>query len=69
MKYKYENGLPVANLGWVVIESVNHLVKNGFVVCDPSLNHKAWNVTDKQSICPECAKHIEVKQLELFQND
>jgi len=41
---------------WVTIQGVEHFVKGKFVACDPSLNNKAWNVTEKHSVCPKCAK-------------
>jgi hypothetical protein len=54
MEYIIKNGYSVADRGWVVIEGVDHYVLNGFVRCGPSLNHKAWNVTEKKSICAYC---------------
>jgi len=51
---------------WVTIDGVNHMVRDGSIVCDPSLNNRVWNKTKKESICPKCAENVELKQLSLF---
>ena len=70
MIYDKENGYNIAKEGWVVIDGVEHYVKNHYVACNASLNDKAWNVTKKESVCLECAKIANRKgkiiQLTLF---
>ena len=70
VEYKTKNGLNVCHKGWVVIDNVQHFIKDGYVVCNPSLNHSAWNITDPKSTCSECKElvdiEMEVKQLTLF---
>jgi len=50
--------------GNVVIECIIHRIKNKYVVCNHSLNHRAWNVTEAIGVCPECFNVP--KQLSLF---
>jgi len=40
--------------GNVVILGVIHRVKASYVACDPSLNCRAWNVTEAVTVCPLC---------------
>lgn len=54
MQYKHVNGMNVCNNGEVVIDGIRHLVRNGYVKCDSSLNYRAWNTTKQQSICTSC---------------
>ena len=54
MVYELEEGLKVATDGPVVINGVLHRVSSRFVACNPSLNHRAWNVTTFSSACPTC---------------
>jgi len=49
-----DEGLQVATSGPVVIDGVLHRVENRFVVCEPTLNRKAWNVTMFEKACPIC---------------
>ena len=57
MEYIVKNGYSVANKGWVIIQEVEHYVLNGFVWCDSGLNNRAWNVTERKSICSYCEIH------------
>lgn len=50
---KYRDG-NVIQEGTVVIEGVAHQVIFGFVACNKTLNHKAWNITKPISECHEC---------------
>jgi hypothetical protein len=52
--YELEGGLRVAASGPVVIEGVLHRIENRFVVCDGSLNNRAWDLTMFSSACPVC---------------
>jgi len=54
MIYDTRSGFRVCKEGNVIINGVEHFVKNGFVKCDNSLNRMAWNTTEKQSECPVC---------------
>jgi hypothetical protein len=54
MVYEDRHGLQVAVSGPVVIEGVLHRVSACYVVCEPTLNHRAWNVTMFKSACPIC---------------
>jgi hypothetical protein len=68
--FRNEKGFDVIEEGPVIIEGVDHYVVNGFVSCNPSLNHKAWGVTPMLGRCPECYKGLYFKpQLELFENE
>ncbi|MDC7224220.1 MAG: hypothetical protein PQJ60_10800 [Spirochaetales bacterium] len=40
--------------GSVVIDGILHRVKDRFVVCDPMLNRRAWNITEREDVCPKC---------------
>lgn len=44
--------------GTVIIDSVQHYVKDKFVVCDESLNKRPWNITEKESVCSHCGIYI-----------
>ena len=66
MIYVTENGYDVCLEGSVIIESVEHYVKNKYVSCNTSLNSKAWGITKKISTCNECAKYLQKGQLKLF---
>jgi len=50
--------------GNVVIGGVVHRIASMYVVCDSSLNNRAWNVTEAIGVCPECFNVP--KQLSLF---
>lgn len=63
MIYKYDKGRKVCHEGFVIIEGVRHYIKNGCVVCDPTLNERAWNVTEEKGVCEECTKDLKFKQL------
>lgn len=58
--------------GHVVIEGVEHYVLDGYIKCNPALNHKAWDVTEEVSQCPECfgaekeMEYLPGKQLNMF---
>lgn len=54
MAYKQVDGRMVAEAGPVAIEGVLHRVEHGFVVCNRSLNGRAWNVTMFFSTCSVC---------------
>lgn len=64
------DGRPCIKSDDVVIENTLHKVEKFFVKCNNSLNHKAWNVTEKQYICKYCYpisdKSISYIQLKLF---
>ncbi len=70
MIYDTEKGYNVAREGWMVIDGIEHYVKDYYVACNPELNCKACNVTKKETVCSECAKVTERKgeiiQLTLF---
>lgn len=40
--------------GNVVIDRVIHRVADKYVVCNASLNSRAWNVTEAASVCKVC---------------
>jgi hypothetical protein len=64
MEYKTIDGRNVCNNGEVIINHVRHIVRNGWIKCDQSLNGSSWNTTEELSICSKCfSKPI---QLELF---
>jgi hypothetical protein len=55
--------------GSVVIEGVLHEVKNKYIKCNPSLNQRAWDVTEEKERCPICFPVVlkrEFVQLRLF---
>jgi len=56
--------------GTVVIDGVLHEVKNKYIKCDPSLNSRAWGITEQDSICSKCFPPENIKkefiQLSLF---
>lgn len=54
MIYEEHDGLRVATSGPVVINGVLHRVEARYVVCEPTLNRRAWNVTQCVSVCPKC---------------
>lgn len=54
MIYEIRNGLNVCKQGWIIIDHVRHFIKGGYVVCNASLNSKAWNITDPKNTCPIC---------------
>lgn len=52
--YKQVKGLNVLESGDVIIKGQQHRVEGGFVVCNPGLNHYAWNTTQKTGCCEKC---------------
>lgn len=56
MHYKKVNDREVCEEGFVIIGNVEHFISNGYVVCDPSLNNRAWNITEKEQECIKCKK-------------
>jgi len=75
--FEIKNGLKVWVSGSVVIESVRHIVRAGFIKCNHVLNGKSWNTTKELYRCSECfkddiepiipkQKHANVVQLSLF---
>lgn len=50
----------------VVIAGVRHRVRSGAIVCEPTLNRMAWNVTRETGICLACFPADENGQLELL---
>lgn len=54
MQYRQVEGRNVCNNGEVIIDGIRHVVRNGYVKCDSSLNSQAWNVTKQISVCPLC---------------
>ena len=40
--------------GTISIDGVAHRVAAKYVVCNPSLNARAWNVTEPTALCPLC---------------
>ena len=68
MEYIIKNGLNVCNKGFVIIETIEHYIESGYVVCNKSLNSKAWNITSKKMECAECQKYLnERKQIKVIQ--
>lgn len=68
LTYKVVDGRNVIESGFVVVEGVEHYVKGGFVACDPGLNRRAWNTTEKAATCDYC-KRFKIErpvQLKLF---
>lgn len=71
-EYVNQNGSNVFRNGSTVIEGIEHMVKNGYVFCNASLNHKSWGTTEHIGICEKCfpekftKKVMECKQLTLF---
>lgn len=65
MIYEIKNGYSVAKEGTVIINTVQHYVKNGYVACDSGLNSRSWNTTEKQSVCPICSKYIVKNPIQL----
>lgn len=70
MIYVNEKGFDVCLEGSVIIETVEHYVKNKYVFCSPSLNSRSWDTTEKQSTCEICKPYLinslPVIQLKLF---
>lgn len=60
------DGLQVWVSGQVVIESTLHRVSGGYVACNPSLNHSAWNTTEQKEKCLKCFSILNNGQLKLF---
>ncbi len=48
MEYVVKDGRNICHKGNVIIEEVTHRIDNGFVVCNPSLNHRVWGITAHQ---------------------
>ena len=48
------------------IEGIRHKVVNKYVKCNPSLNSRAWGVTEQVSFCPECFKQKTYIQTTIF---
>lgn len=68
MEYIVKNGRNIAHEGWVIIDEIEHYIVNGYVFCNSSLNHAAWNITERKTTCLICAanKKLSPKQLKLF---
>jgi hypothetical protein len=65
--FKNDKGYNVWVEGPVIIESVQHYVLNGYVLCNASLNGRSWNTTEQKGICPACYPvKTEPVQLKLF---
>lgn len=54
MIYEIRNGLNVCKQGWIIVDHVSHYIKEGYVVCNASLNSRAWNITESKETCPIC---------------
>jgi hypothetical protein len=52
--------------GIVTIEEVSHIVKNEYVLCNPSLNSKPWGTTKSKSKCRMCFPLATILQQKLF---
>ncbi len=65
MIYERKNGYDVAKEGTVIIEGIQHYVRNSHVACNPALNSRSWNTTEKQSVCPICVKWISKNPIQL----
>lgn len=61
-----DDGRKVWVSGIVVIDEIAHRVHNGFIYCSPSLNHKAWDITQQKEKCPICFESVRGEQLTLF---
>lgn len=68
MEYIIKDGLRVCHRGFVIIEGVEHYVNEGYVFCNPSLNQRAWGITQKEGECEICKQFQKPKtgQLSLF---
>jgi hypothetical protein len=76
MERVYENrdGRQVVVSGPAVIEEVMHRCNDYYIVCNSSLNQKAWGTTEQKSVCKICYPEPEQKpddykpgqQLKLF---
>ena len=74
--YLLKDGYKVIDSGSVVIEGIEHVVFNGFVKCNSSLNSISFNTTLKNEVCEKCfpdklsfqrpTKLMKVEQLKLF---
>lgn len=54
MQYRVEDGRNICQEGPVIIEGIQHYVKNGYVKCDPGLNSRSWGSTEKENTCSKC---------------
>lgn len=54
MTYVRRGGKWVAEEGLITICGVRHAVVNGYVLCDPSKNQRAWNRHYAADICEKC---------------
>jgi hypothetical protein len=52
--------------GTTTIDGVRHKIENKYILCNSSLNGRAWGVTPEQSKCIECFKEVTFEQLKLF---
>ncbi|WP_207425973.1 hypothetical protein [Pedobacter sp. SYSU D00535] len=66
-KFLIKKGLKVWEAGSVVIDSVRHIVKDGFIKCNASLNHSAWNTTIEKKKCRFCFARMYYEQASLFE--
>ena len=68
MIYTLKNGYNVATEGTVIIEGEGHFVTGGFVACERTLNHRAWNIPKKEKECLRCKlmRPERNRQLELW---
>lgn len=63
--YRKQGDYSVIEGGTIVIDSVFHLVTSGYVECSPSLNHKAWDVTQGSTYCELCYPRIKQANIQL----
>lgn len=63
LEMKYKDNTRVCEYGSVVIETIEHLVIDGFVKCDKSLNNRSWNTTQHNTICIDCFKKFKMQEL------
>lgn len=65
-EFRTVEGRQVWESGAVIIAGIRHRVRSGAVVCEPTLNRQAWNVTRETGICRDCYPADENGQLELL---
>jgi len=63
VEMEYEHKTRVCKYGSVIIETIEHLVVDGFIKCDKSLNHRSWNTTQHNTICIKCFKDFKMQEL------
>ena len=59
--FQVKDGREVWFDGHVIIDGVEHRIANGFVICDSSLNNRAWFVTEKKSVCQKCFPQLQTE--------